>query len=251
MDAKVEVISQSSQALENRVVVLEQDHSRLSRCFDFQSATAAELFDYEENVRNKSFIMVQGLRPLPKVDWQEWQRQACQDVAGVLSAMGFEHEVKFILNSTGRGQDSKTLYKAQLGSREISRAIRDKFSSYFAGGKDARPASIATVSIRNCVTPGTLARIAVLQLLAKRYKESNPGSHTQVVAYESRPLLKLTPPPDASDKRQMTFSYMEAITKLPTSFTTDEYDTLLKRISPRLHSNLKSLLYILSEDMLK
>ena len=251
VEARVEAMTQSSRALVDRVVVLEQDHSRLVNCFDYQSASSAELFDFEENVRNESFIMVQGLRILPKLDPKEWQQRACQDVEGVLTAMGFDHRVKFILNSTGRGKDSKTLYKAQLGSKEVSRAIRDKFSSYFAGGKDARPAALASISIRNCVTPGTLARIAVLQLLAKRYKESNPGSRTQVVAYESRPLLKLTPPPDASDRRQMTFSYMEAIMKLPTSFTAEEIDALMRRVSPRLHSNLRSTLYILTEDMLK
>ena len=35
-------------------------------------------------------------------------------------------------------------------------------------------------SVRNRVTPGTQVRIAVLQVLARRYKVSNPGSKVQV-----------------------------------------------------------------------
>ena len=155
------------------------------------------------------------------------------------------------MNSTGRGKDSRTLYKARLESVAASKEVRDKFSSFFTGGKDARPAHFSQVSIRNCVTPGTLARVAVLQLLAKRYKESNAGSRTQVIAYDSRPTLKITPPSGASDTRTMTFTYIEAIQKLPTSFTQAEIDGLIKRISPRLHGNLRSLLIVVDDDMLQ
>ena len=165
-------------------------------------------------------------------------------------ASGQVFTVEYVQNSTGRGQDSKTLYRARLNSIEASRAIRNKFSTFFAGGKDARPPAVASISIRNCVTTATLARIAILQLLGQRYKDSNPGSRFHVVGYEPRPLLKLTPSPTSSDKRVRTFNFIEAISSLPTSFSSKEIEALLKRISPKLHGNLRSLFVVVNEDML-
>ena len=133
----------------------------------------------------------------------------------------------------------------------MSKQVREKFSSYFSGGQDTRPASLSQLSIRNCVTPGTLARIAILQLLAKRYRDSNPGSRAHVIAYESRPIIKITPPPEASDRRVMTMNFIEAISKLPTSFTSQETEQLLKRISPSLHGRLRDVLVVVSDDMMR
>ena len=249
-DTRVELVAEKSRAVETRVVNLEQDHSRLSRSFEFQSAVNAEFMEHTENVRNEEFIMVQGLDRLPKMDPKAWQVQARASVDKVITDMGLSYKSKYVQNSTGKGRDSKVLYKAKMESAGVSREIRDKFSAYFAGGKDSRPTSLSSVSIRNCVTPGTLARIAILQLLGRRYRDANKGSRFQVVAYESRPLLKLTPPSDASDTRVMTYNYIEAITKLPTNFSKEELDGLMSRISPRLHSSLKSTLFVVTEDML-
>ena len=250
LEARTDLISEAVTGVEGRVAALEQDHARLSKSFELQCAISAEFAEFNENVRNEDFIMVSGLPRLPKLDPKEWQVRARADVDQVLEALGFEHRTRYILNSTGRGKDSRTLYKARLTSASASKEVRDKFSSFFAGGKDSRPASLSQVSIRNCVTPGTLARLAILQLLGRRYKESNPGSRCQVVSYESRPLLKLTPPQGASDTRTMTFNYIEAIQKLPTCFTPTETSELMKRISPRLHSCLRSTFGVVSEDML-
>ena len=247
---KISGLVETSRGLEDRVSIIEQDHARLSRSFELQSAITAEFMDYQENVRNEDFIMVQGLARLPKVDQKEWQRRAREAVDQVLVLMGFQYQTRYVQNLTARGSGSRTLYKARLESVAISREVRDKFSGYFAGGNDSRPASLSGISVRNCVTPGTLARIAILQLLGKRYKESNPGSRTQVVAYESRPILKLTPP-ESANSRIMVLNYIEAISKLPVNFSQDEIDGLLKRVSPRLFSSLRSTLVVLSEDMLK
>ena len=248
--SRIDLALDHSRALENRVTVVEQDHARVIKSFELQSAITAEALECQENMKNEAFIMVQGLPRLPKLDSKEWQVRARSDVDQVLASMGFDYRVKFVQNSTGRGANSKTLYKARLENETISREVRDKFSSYFAGGNDSRPASLSAISVRNCVTPGTLARVAILQLLAKRYKESNPGSRVQVVAYESRPILRLTPPPTSSDTRTMTFTFIEAISKLPTSFDQVEVDGLMKRISPRLHGSLRSTFIVISDDML-
>ena len=250
-DARIDRVAEVARGLEDRVVSVEADHSRLSKCFELQSAITAEFMEFQENVRNEDFIMVQGLQRLAKLDPKAWQVQARAQVDDVLAKMGFTYKCDYVQNSTGKGKDSKILYKAKMSSVSISREIRDKFSTYFAGGRDARPSSLSGISIRNCVTPGTLARVAIMQLLGKRYRESNPGSKSQVVAFEPRPLLKLIPPSSASDTRIMTFSYIEAITKLNVSFSQVEVDGLLQRISPRLHSSLRSTLFVLNEDMIK
>ena len=70
-----------------------------------------------------------------------------------------------------------------------SKAIRDKFGAYFIGmkdGKDGRPENLKRYSVRNFVTPETKVRIAVLQVLTTRYRNSNPGSKVQVVGYDPR-----------------------------------------------------------------
>jgi hypothetical protein len=210
------------------------------------------LSDFQENIRNESFFMIQGLPRLPKLEPKEWQIQAKAAVQGVLvSLMGKEYPIAFVKNSTGRGKESKTMYRVKMPSVEISREIRDKFGLFFSGGADTRPQSLKGISIRNAVTTATLARIAILQLLGQRYVQSNPGSRSHVVGYEPRPLLKLTPSPGASDKRIQTYNFIEAVTKLPTCFQKGEIDGLLKRISPKLHGNLKPLLVVVSDDMIR
>ena len=61
------------------------------------------------------------------------------------------------------------------------------------------------------ITPVMLALVTIMQLLVKPYKSLNPESRSQVLGYESHLLLKLTPPPDASDKRMEMFNFIELI----------------------------------------
>ena len=118
------------------------------------------------------------------------------------------------------------------------------------GGK-VRPELLKGISIRNCLTTATLARIAILQLYGKRYEESNPGSSYKVIGYEPRPVLKIFPASDATDKRIQLYNFIEAVSTLPSSFSETKIDKLLKRISPKLHGSLKSLLVVVSDDMFK
>ena len=250
--ARTIVASESTRVLEDRVMVLEQDHRRLNRKFEFKSAVDAELSDFQENIRNESFLMIKGLPRLPKLAPKEWQVRAKADVQGVLSTvMGHECPIQFVQNSTSRAKDAAAQYRVKLPSSALSKEIRDKFSEFFTDGVDTRPPPLKPISIRNCVTAGTLARITILQLYGKRYTASNPGSKSKVIGYEPRPLLKLFPASSASDQRIQTYNFIEAVSTLPSSFTSAEVDDLLKRISPKLHGNLKALLVVVSDDMLK
>ena len=248
---KIAKLEDEAVGFADRLVVLEQDHARLNRKFERKSVETAELLDLDENLRNEVFLMVQGLPPLPKLDSKEWQNRAKADVDRIFSQMGLPHVSRYVQNLTGRGKSARTLYKVCLNSVESSRVIRGKFGEFFSGGQDNRPESLKSISIRNCLTPATLGRIAILQLLGRRYHDSNPGSRYQVVSYEPRPVLKLTPPPGVADKRVQSYNFVEAITKLPTNFTQEEVESLLKRISPKLHGQLQSLFAVITDDMVK
>jgi len=99
-------------------------------------------------------------------------------------------------------------------STEASKEIRSKFGAFFSKGTDTRPSSLKDFSIRNRVTANTRVRIAVMKVLAKRYKTSNPEAKASVSGYESRPMLRLTPPPSSKDKRIKVYNYIEAVNVL-------------------------------------
>jgi len=88
-----------------------------------------------------------------------------------------------------------------------------------------------------------------MKLLGQRYKDSNPGSKFQVIGYQPRPLLKLTPPPDSGDRRIKSFNFIEAVQKLPTSFEDSEVMPLIQKFGPKYPGRLKSLFVVLSDDL--
>ena len=59
VDSKQEAADESARVLEDRVMVLEQDHRRLNAKVELKAAVDAELFDFEENARCEDFIMIQ------------------------------------------------------------------------------------------------------------------------------------------------------------------------------------------------
>ena len=110
-DARIDSVVETTRGLQDRVVSIEADHSRLNKCFELQSAITAEFMDHQENIRNEDFIMVQGLPRLPKMDSKQWQIQARAQVDRVISEMGLTHTCEYVQNSTGKGKDSKVLYR--------------------------------------------------------------------------------------------------------------------------------------------
>ena len=108
-------------------------------------------------------------------------------------------QIRVVHNQTG--QRRITSYLVKMVEAKDACDIRAKFGTFFAGGKDGRPAALSGVSISNWTTPGTKVRIGVMKVQAERYRKSNPGARVQVVGYESRPLIRISPPADASDRR--------------------------------------------------
>ena len=214
---------ESNRALEDRVVALEQDHRRLVRVVDDKVAIDAEMADFLKNERFEDCFVVEGTPRIPDdVVGKPWQDRAIRDVQKVLKIlMGKPGNIVFIQNATTRQPDAVVAYNVKMTTVAESKAIRVRFGSFFVGGKgDQRPAKLKPYSIKNRVTPETKIRITVLKLLAKRYRESNPGSKVAVIGYDPRPLIKITPPHSASDRRVKVYFYAFRLILLVVRFLT-------------------------------
>ena len=243
---------ETTRAIEDRVVALEQDHRRLNVSHELKTAEDAELLDVHENIRLENWFVIAGLARLPDLSTREWQERAKADVSGVLTiVLKRDAPIIVVQNITGKGKNAINTYNVQLKNVEDSREVRDTFGLFFLGGKDTRPPSLKHLSIRNRVTPATSTRIAIMKVLGQRYLASNPGSKVKVINYEPRPTLKLTPPSDASDRRVKNFNFIQAIQNLPTNFTADELDIILKKVSPKLFGRVRALFSVISDDMIK
>ena len=245
--------TEASRVLEDRMMALEQDHQRLSKGFESQTAQDSESLDYQENIRMEDWFVISGLRRLPHgLSPRDWQVQAKADVQDVLKKL-VSREVPIIVvkNATGKGKDAATTYNVQLSKLEDSKEVRNKFGSFFVGGSSKCPADLKGLSINNRVTPATIVRQTIMKVLGARYLASNPGAKVQVINFESRPLLKLTPPEGAAEPRVQTYDFLQAIKVLPTNFTEEEKSLILRRTSHKLHGKLRSLFLVIDDDMLK
>ena len=244
---------EASRVLEDRVMVLEQDHRRLNRVVENKIAIDSELSDFHQNERFEDSFVVTGLAAIsPDLVGKDWQIQAVKDVQVVLkSLMGKELPILFVKNSTKRHQGAEISYTVRMQETSDAKAIRRKFGSFYLGGQDKRPPALDTINIKNQVTPETNTRISILKLLAKRYRDSNPGSKVQVIGYDPRPVIKIIPSSSATDRRILTYHYVEAVTKLPTNFSAAEVEPILRRINPALLGKIRSLFVCLSDDDFK
>ena len=77
--------------------------------------------------------------------------------------------------------------------------------------------------------------------------------HFQVINYESRPTMKFTPAPNATDRRILHFNYIRAITKLPINFSEEELAPIYKiaNSSTELHGKLREVFVVLHDDVAK
>ena len=147
---------EANRVLEDRVMVLEQDHRRLGRIFEFKTAADAELFDFRENERFEDYFVISGLpRISDDLVGKAWQDQAVRDVQVALRLlMGREYPIIVVHNSTKRVPNAEVTYTVRLANVQDSKSIRTKFGTYFVGG-DKRPKNIKHLSIKNRVTHET------------------------------------------------------------------------------------------------
>lgn len=242
---------ESSRSLGDRVVALEQGLSRINDGFELKTAIDAELSDFRANERLEDSFIVTGLPRIPSgMTGKVWQDRAKKDVSAFLKdLMGKDFSIIVVHNITGRSSDAEVSYTVKLDSADDSRSIRSKFGGFFSGGQDRRPDRFKSIGVSNCVTRETRVRISILKLFGEQYKDSNPGAKFQVIGYQPRPLLKLTPPPDSNDRKVRTFNFIEAVQKLPNTFDTETLLPLLKKFGPKYPGRLRSLFIVLSDDL--
>ena len=243
---------EANRVLEDRMMAIEMDHRRLNKFVEWRAAIESELADFNENVRWEDWFVIHGLAKINEPDRKQWQVKAKAAVNGALSVlMGKEYPIVVVQNITSKGKDAICRYQVLMTSIADSKEIRDTFGDFFTGGKgDTRPEALKKLSIRNRITPATQVRIAIMKLQAKRYMASNPEGKAAVIGYEPRPVIKIFPPPDASDQRIRTFNYIEAVKNLPTNFPKSEIDPILEKINSKLRGQLRSLFVVISDDML-
>ena len=249
--------SEATRVLEDRVMVLEQDHRRLNRVLENKIALDSELADFRANERTEDCFVVAGLPAISSdLSGKDWQDQALHDVQGVISIlMGREMPILYVKNSTKRYKDAEVTYTVKMQELSDAKAIRRKYGSFFIGiregSRDKRPEGLTSISIKNFVTPETNTRISILKLLAQKYRLANKGSRVKVIGYEPRPVIKITPAASASDRRVMQYHYVEAVTKLPIKLSSAEVEPILRRINPNLLGKIRSVFVILSDDSFK
>ena len=240
-------VGESSRVLEDRVVVLEQGHQHLRRELQMKTAIDADLADFDENVRNECYFVVAGLPPVPQElvgrDWQNHAKDLVQ--AKIRLILGRESKIVVV---SGLRRTDEPIYLVKLESAIDSKLIRDKFGSSFKAGSTPLGPGLSGLSIRIRLTHATRVRLAIMNALAANYKKSNPGSRVQVVNFEPRPIMRLTPPAGSSDPRVMSYTFIEAVTKLPIKFSKKDLSKIMQSVSGKFKGQLRSLFVVLSDD---
>ena len=254
LEAKASTSTESTRRLEDRMMAIEQDHRRLNQCFEYKTAVDAEASDYQENIRLEDSFVIEGLPRINGTDLspKDWQVRARRDVLDAIKKLlGKELPIVFVSNATGRGKDALVRYVVKMAHVSDSAEIRGKFGFFFEGGVNKRPPHFKNVSIRNALTKNTRIRISLLHLYGTHYKESNSGSKYKVIGFRPRPVLKLIPGPDASDRRVQTYSFIDAARKLPARFSAEEVTPLVQKIDSEFHGRIRAIFVVLTDDMLK
>ena len=183
-DERIPEASEVTRLLEDRVMVLEQDHRRLNSDFELKTAADAEIHDFHWNVSNEAFLVITGCQRLLRLGTKEWQDRARAEVAPILKElMGRDIPIEYITNSTGPQPNALVRYNVKLFSTSIAKEVRTKFGTFYPNGRDERPPFFKPFTIRNLITQGTRIRLAVLQVIGRRYKDANKGSKVQVKTF--------------------------------------------------------------------
>ena len=250
-DQRLPEASEATRLLEDRVVVLEQDHRRLNQTVELRTAIDAELHDFHENVANEAFLVITGCDRILGLTPKEWQERAKAQISPILKELMIRDiPIEFVSNSTGPQPDAIVRYNVKMFSVAVSKEVRDKFGSFYHSGTDKRPPFFKPYSIRNLLTQGSRIRLAILQVIGRRYKDSNKGSLVKTIGYDSRPILRITPPPDAKSKRVRTYNFVEAVQKYPTNFNKNDLDFIFSKVGYKQKGQLRALFICISDDML-
>lgn len=134
----------------DRVVVLEQGQAILAADFALKTAVDAELDDYHENVRFEDCFLISGL-PGPESglgnrDWQHSVKRMVQEKIKLI--IGRQATISYVQNATGTRKDGIKVFLVKMTNVEDSKAIRNKFGSFFKAGAQPRPQGLTFCQIK-------------------------------------------------------------------------------------------------------
>ena len=256
-DAHIPILSETSRANRDRIVMLEHDHFRLALQVNRKVAADAEFRDWVLNRAEENWLTIAGLPrlsgSLSKSEWQQAvkpQVRACLLEVVKVFKVNIRFEVLVVTNPIKNINARLRLLNVRLSSVEASKAIRDAFSGFFRSGANSptRPPGLKGIDIRNKVTFETRVRVAVLKQLGRNYHDSNPGSSFTVRGYESRPQIVIVPPSSSSDTRVRTMFYMDAIQMLPVALTDNNLIPIFRVIGGGFQGRLTSLFVVLFDE---
>lgn len=167
-----------------------------------------------------------------------------------INRLNLQYDILYVVNPVKGRTRGLTVVNVRMDSAESSKKIRDLYSGFFGRNQRVQlPGSLKGVSVRNRVTLDTRIRIAILQQLGVNYKNSNPGATVKVRGYDPRPVLVTVPPRSASSsERTNTFTFMEAVKKLPAIFSDESLGRIFQVIRGHHQGTLRKYFVIISDD---
>jgi len=89
--------------------------------------------------------------------------------------------------------------------------------------------------------------LAILSAFGDVYVRDNKDAKCRLIAHESRPSLTLIPPP-STEKRPMTYRFIEAVQKLVPNFSKKVWSELYSKVGTRLHLGQLRKVFIIFND---
>ena len=252
-EQQLSTVKESVRLQNDRLAYIENRQGSHERRANTKTAADAEFDDWMLNRSEEDWLVVQGLPRIscPQREWQDAARKQVADVIKLVlhvNRIQANFEVYYVSNPFRFQTNRQNLYNVQMDSVRSSKRIRDVFSGFFRGRKpDAIPPPLKGVSIRNKVTPNTKIRISILHQLGSIFRDSNPGGNYQVKGFDPRPVLTTIPPQNSSG-RQRTYTFIQAVTLLPATFSDEHLVRIYQVVSEQQPGNLQPLFVVLNDD---
>ena len=252
VDQELASVKESVRQHDDRMAYLEGRQGGFVSQAHVKVAADAELHDWMLNRADEDWMVVTNLpRISSNRDWQDAARRQVADVIKLVlhaNRINMNFEVMYVANPFRFQTNRQNVYNVQMDSVSSAKRIRDVFSGFFRGRRPVNlPPPLKGVSIRNKVTPSTKIRISILHQLGSIYTETNQGASYKVQGFVSRPLL-ITFPPQGSAGHQRTYTFMQAVSMLPATFSDDHLIRIYQVVSGQHPGNLQPLFVVLNDD---
>ena len=253
-EIKLGAVQESVRQHDDRLSYLESRHLGLHDFVNIKVATDAEFKDWTLNRNEEDWLTILGAPRLGKMLPREWQAAARRQVHEMIKAVLRANSVKmdftvlYVGNPVRGRETGMTVLNVRLNSVAVSKQVRDLYSGFFRKENPiSLPPQFRGISIRNKVTLATRIRLRILRELGNIYTASNPGSSFKVQGFDPRPQLITTPARGSSD-RQRSYSFVDAVTTLPASFSDEALASIFQVVGTHHEGELRSLFVVIGDD---